>query len=154
MLTEKVQLSAGLLLYAADIALRMCQSSNVTTVTSWRVIGKGNNRAIVMTLPVDKVPCDCPQLARSLTRLLASSLMHALLQDVEMKPQHDYFVNFPGLSRWHWHPLTCLYPQGQQGQPGGSVTFCMKQKGKWSTVRAADYQQSQCMRVMTYIQPL
>ena len=76
--------------------------------------------------------------------------MRALLQDVEMKPQHDYFVNFPGVSRWHWHPLTCLYPQGQQGQPGGSVTFCMKQKGKWSTVRAADCQQSQCMMcVMT-----
>ncbi|KAL0041029.1 hypothetical protein WJX77_002724 [Trebouxia sp. C0004] len=97
----------GLLLYAADIALRMCQSSNVTTVTNWRVIGKGNNRAIVMNLPVDK--------------------------DVELKPQNDYFVNFPGVSRWHWHPLTCLYPQGQRGQPGGSVTFCMKQKGKWST---------------------
>ncbi|KAL0045657.1 hypothetical protein WJX82_000761 [Trebouxia sp. C0006] len=102
-----VSIVPGLLLYAADIALRMCQSSNVSTVTNWRVIGKGNNRAIVMTLPVDK--------------------------DVEMKPQHDYFVNFPGVSRWHWHPLTCLYPQGQQGQPGGSVTFCMKQKGKWST---------------------
>ena len=52
-----VACSAGILLYAADIALRMCQSSNVTTVIAWRVIGRGNNRAIVMTLPVDKVQC-------------------------------------------------------------------------------------------------
>ena len=58
------------------------------------------------------------------------------LQGVEQKPLHDYFINFPGVSRWHWHPLTCLYPQGgQQGVPGSTVTFAMKQKGRWSTVR-------------------
>ena len=45
----------GLFLYTADIAIRLCQSGNVTTVTEWRVLGKGNNRAIVFTLPVDKV---------------------------------------------------------------------------------------------------
>ena len=58
-------------------------------------------------------------------------------QDVEQKPLHDYFINFPGVSRWHWHPLTCLYPQGEQGQPGKTVTFAMKQKGSWSTVSLA-----------------
>ena len=58
-----------------------------------------------------------------------------LLQGVQQKPLHDYFINFPGVSRWHWHPLTCLYPQGgQQGVPGSTVTFAMKQKGRWSTV--------------------
>ncbi|KAL3146993.1 hypothetical protein ABBQ38_014960 [Trebouxia sp. C0009 RCD-2024] len=97
----------GLLLYAADIAMRMTQASNITTITGWRVIGKGQNRAIVFTLPVDK--------------------------GVEQKPLHDYFINFPGVSRWHWHPLTCLYPQGEQGHPGSTVTFAMKQKGLWST---------------------
>ena len=35
--------------------MRMTQASNVTTITAWRVIGKGRNRAIVFTLPVDKV---------------------------------------------------------------------------------------------------
>lgn len=48
-------MSAGILLYAADIAMRMTQASNVTMVTGWRVIGKGANRAITFTLPVDKV---------------------------------------------------------------------------------------------------
>ena len=54
-----------------------------------------------------------------------------MLQDVVQKPLHDYFINFPGVSRWHWHPLTCLYPQGAAQ---GSVTFAMKEKGKWSQV--------------------
>ena len=52
-------------------------------------------------------------------------------QDVVQKPLHDYFINFPGVSRWHWHPLPCLYPQGAAQ---GSVTFAMKEKGKWSQV--------------------
>lgn len=65
---------------------------------------------------------------------LAVRYLALLLQDVEQKPLHDYFINFPGVSRWHWHPLTCLYPQGAQGQPGKTVTFAMKQKGSWSTV--------------------
>ena len=51
----QICLLAGLLLYAADIAMRMTQASNITTITAWRVIGKGSNRAIVFTLPVDKV---------------------------------------------------------------------------------------------------
>lgn len=55
-LTMCLGLVAGLLLYAADIAMRMTQASNITAITAWRVIGKGSNRAIVFTLPVDKVP--------------------------------------------------------------------------------------------------
>ena len=67
----------------------------------------------------------------------AFDLSVCLLQGVQQKPLHDYFINFPGVSRWHWHPLTCLYPQGgQQGVPGSTVTFAMKQKGRWSTVRS------------------
>ena len=42
-------------MYAADVAFRMCQSSNVTIVKAWRVVGKGTNRTLVFTLPVDKV---------------------------------------------------------------------------------------------------
>ena len=55
----------------------------------------------------------------------------AMQQDVVQKPLHDYFIKFPGVSRWHWHPLTCLYPQGAAA---GSVTFAMKEKGSWSQV--------------------
>ena len=61
---------AGTLLYAADIAMRMTQASNITTITGWRVVGKGSNRAIVFTLPVDKVQLLLHLMTRTITDLL------------------------------------------------------------------------------------
>lgn len=47
--------TAGIFLYTADVVVRLVQQANVTTVTEWRVIGKGNNKTLVITLPVDQV---------------------------------------------------------------------------------------------------
>lgn len=66
-----------------------------------------------------------------------------MLQAVVQKPLQDYWLNFPGVSRWHWHPLTCLYPH-QASEEVKAVTFTMKIKGKWTTVSVAAWQNAWC----------
>ena len=57
----------------------MTQASNITTITGWRVIGKGKNRAIVFTLPVDKVFSVSAVLCCSMTQPFTLCQSDALL---------------------------------------------------------------------------
>ncbi|GAQ82735.1 Ferric reductase [Klebsormidium nitens] len=98
----------GLLLYAADLAVRLCQIQNTSTA-----IAKGvceEDSVVMIKLSVDK--------------------------NIKLSPLQDIYVAFPDISRWQYHPFSIAKGDTISACPldGGSqeILISMKRYGKWT----------------------
>ncbi|GAQ82742.1 Ferric reductase [Klebsormidium nitens] len=99
----------GLLLYAADLAVRLCQIQNTSTA-----IAKGvceEDSVVMIKLSVDK--------------------------NIKLAPLQDIFVAFPDISRWQYHPFSIAKAETSSACPmeGSSkeILLSMKRYGKWTS---------------------
>ncbi|KAI7839460.1 hypothetical protein COHA_006861 [Chlorella ohadii] len=93
----------GLLLYAADLALRSGQLSNTTLVTASSV----DEQAGVATL-----------------QLRASKSLGC--------PVRELFLLVPAISRWQWHPISVAGAQPDASGSGSVLTLHIKRYGRWT----------------------